>query len=117
MVVGYADLPLLQCDLFVTDLDLARGGDRLVAAAAAEHERAGIDGVGQQVVDGAEARRLPTHPLLADGASWQQVLLADELGHDLPGGRAALPCRVDMLDRATDLLIGSQPDRVGVVAF
>src|SRR5205807_2358439 len=77
MVLGQADGPLLERDLDVTNPDAPVAIDGLHASFAAEHERAGIRRVGQEVVDGAIARACPPDPTLTDRAARQLLALVD----------------------------------------
>jgi hypothetical protein len=63
MVIGQADRPLLDRDLKRPNVQRPVGVDVLLLAGAAEHERAGMDRVGQQLVDRAIARTDPSRPL------------------------------------------------------
>lgn len=79
VVVGQAHAPLVDRQQLGPGAELAVGVDGLALAGATVDERAGVDRIGEQVVDSGEARRLPAHALLADGPSWQQLLLGVEL--------------------------------------
>ena len=93
------------------------GIDVLLLAGAAEHERAGIDRVGQQLVDRAIARADPSHPSLTDRPAREQLPVGDQLADDLPGGAGAAPDLEHALDRVPDLLVSAQDDPVVLVAL
>ena len=89
----------------------------LLPAGAAEHERAGIDRVGQQLVDRAIARADPPHASLADRPAWEPLAVGDQLADDLAGGAGAAPQLEHALDRVTDLLVSAEDDPVVLVAI
>ena len=117
MVLGQADGPLLQRQLDGPDFDLAALVDALVGASSAEHERACIRRVGQQVVHGAIAGAGPAHPPLTDPAPRQLLALRDELGDDLARGPQPPPQHEHPLDRVAHLLIGAQDNAPVLVAI
>jgi len=116
MVIGQADRPLLDRHLERPDMQLPVGVDALLLAGAAEHERAGIDRVGQQLLDRAIARTDPPHAALANRPAWEALTIGDHLPDDLPGGTGAAPQLKDALDRVPDLLVGAQDDLIVLVA-
>lgn len=86
MVLGDADRPLLHRDLDVVRADPSLLVQALLAPAAAEHERAGIDRIGQQRVHRAIARPSPPHAAGADRSAWELLILGEQFAHDLPRG-------------------------------
>ena len=117
MVLGQADRPLLQRHVDVTDLDAPFGVEALLAAFAAEHERARIRRVGQQVVHGAIAGPGPADAALPDRPARQLLALGDEFDHDLARRSEPPPQREDVLDRVSHLLIRAQHDPIVIVAI
>ena len=85
MVLGQADRPLLDRQLNGPPAHPSVLIDRLLLAGAAEHERARIGRVGEQVVHRRIGRRRPPHAPRADRPSRQPLAFGDQLGHDLPG--------------------------------
>src|SRR5215211_539010 len=83
MVLGDADGPLLDRQFHGPPARPPVVVQSLVGAGAAEHERARIDRVGEEVVDGAIARAGPAHPPLTDAPARQLLVLGDQLTHDL----------------------------------
>ena len=117
MVLGQADRPLLERHLDVRTRTLAVRVDALLAAGAAEHERAGIGRVGQEVV----------HRAIA-GARPPDRAAARPCGAAAAGPRRSAPITTwraepepppqheHPLDRVADLLIGAQHDPPVLVA-
>ena len=116
MVLGQADGPLLDRQLDRSRPDLAVLVQALALAGAAEHERAGIGRVGQEVVHGAIAGARPAHAPLADRPPRQLLALADQLADDLARRPEPAPEREHARDRVTDLLVGRQHDPAVLVA-
>ena len=116
MVIGDADRPPLQRHLHGAATHPPVISEVLLGAGAAEHERAGIRRVGQEVVHRPIARPDPPHPPLADRPPRQPLPLGDQLRHDLPRRPQPPPQAQHPLDRVTDLLIGRQRDRAVLVA-
>jgi hypothetical protein len=86
MVVGDEHRPLLARQQRRALHELAAGVDAFLGAGAAEHKRAGIDRVGEQVVHRRVGRRLPADPAGAGWSAWeQQPVLAQRQQH-LPSG-------------------------------
>ena len=85
-------------------------------AGAAEHERARIGRVGQEVVHGAIAGARPAHAALADRPARQLLALGDQLADDLARRPEPPPQHEHALDRVPDLLIGRQHDPAVLVA-
>src|SRR6185312_15110762 len=73
MVIGQADRPLVHRHLERPDAELSVGVDVLLATGASERERAGIDRVGQQLVDRPIARADPPHTPLPDRTTWEPL--------------------------------------------
>jgi len=117
MVIGHADRPLLHRDLESPDAQLAVGVDALLLTVAAEHERAGIHRIGQQLVDRAIARTNPPNAPLTNRPPRQPLTVADQLPDDLACRTSPPPQLKHTLDRVTDLLVGAQDDTVALVAI
>ena len=116
MVIGQADGPLLDRDVDAADAHLSVLVEPLDDALAAEHERAGIRRVGQDVVHRPIARARPPDPALPDRAARQLLPLGDQLQRDLPRGAERSPQAEHPVDRVTDLLVRAQHYPVVVVA-
>ena len=112
-----ADRPLLDRHIDPADPDLAVLVEALDLALAAEHERAGVRRVGQDVVHRAIARARPPDPPLPDRPSRQRLSLGGQLDHHLPRGPQPAPQAEHALDRVTHLLIGTQHNQVVIVAI
>ena len=117
MVIGQADRPLLDRHLARADLDLAVLVEALLLAGAAEHERAGIGRVGQEVVHRPIVRGRPPHAPLADASARKLLALRDQLADDLARRAEPVPQLEDALDRVAHLLIGGQHDPPVLVAI
>lgn len=116
MVLGQADGPLLdrQFDHFDTQATLVV--QALLLPGLAEHERACIRRIGQEVVDRPIARPRPSDPALTDCPARQLLPLIDQLNHHLPRRTLPSPEREHPLDREPDLLISAEHDPVILVA-
>ena len=117
MVLGQADGPLLDRHLDGGGLDLARGVQALLLAGAPEHERPGIAGVGEEVVDRRIVRGRPPHAPLADPSARKLLAVGDQLADDLAGRPQPAPQLEDTLDRVAHLLVGRQHSPAVLVAI
>ena len=107
MVLGQADGPLLDRHLDRPDrAPRPCSSRRFSLAGAAEHERARIRRVGQEVVHRAIARARPAHAPLPDRPARQLLALGDQLDDDLARRPEPPPQHEDALDRVADLLVG-----------
>jgi hypothetical protein len=116
MVLGQADRPLVHRHLAIVDLQPSGLVEALLAALAAEHERACIRGVSQEVMHGSIARPCPPNPSVPDRPARQQLLLGDQLKGDLARRSEPPPEHEDTLDRVPDLLVGAEHDAAVFVA-
>jgi hypothetical protein len=117
MVVGDADGPLLHRQLDRPAPDAPLVVESLLLAGAAEHERARIGWVGEQVVHRAIARPRPAHAPLSDRPARQALVLGDQLAHHLARRAQTAPQLEHALDRVADLLVGGQHNAAAVVTL
>jgi hypothetical protein len=117
MVLGQADGPLLDRQLARGRAHLPGHIEALVGAGAAEHERARIRGIGQEVVHGGIARRRPADTVLADAPARQPLALGDQLPDDLARRPEPAPEHEHAPDRVTHLLVAREHDPVALVAL
>jgi hypothetical protein len=90
--------------------------EALLLAGLAEHERARIRRVGQEIVHRSIARSRPSDPAWSDRAPRQLLPLVDQFHHDLACRTLPAPEREHALDRVPGLLIGAEHDPVVFVA-
>ena len=105
MVIADAGRPLLDRQPMPSAANVAMVTKLLLGPGAAGHERAGVDGIGEQVVDRRVADAWPAHPLLAGAPTRQQFALRDHLADDLAGRAAPAPQLEHASDRVPDLSI------------
>ena len=106
-MVGDAHLPLLQRHLPGPGRDLAGFVDTALDLGPAEHERSGIDRVGEQIVDRRIGGLRPANPACARRAARQQEAIAPHGQQDLPGGAQLGEAAEHGGDRLGDGLVGA----------
>jgi hypothetical protein len=116
MVLGNADGPLFDRQLDRAAPHAPVLVELLLLAGAAEHERAGIGRVGQEVVHRAIARADPPDPARADRSARQLLVLGDQLLDDLARRAESPPQLEHAPDRVPDLLVGAGHDQTVLVA-
>jgi hypothetical protein len=115
-MVGDADLPLGPGDLPGPLDHTAVGADPLLGPGAAEHERARIDRVGEQVVHCGIGRRRPRDGAGPGWPAWQPQPVTAHAQQDLPGAAELLEAAEHRRDRLDDGLVGADDHPpVGVV--